>query len=257
MYHRPLPYVGITDFTHPEQVEQMLAIFKKSLAKHQLMVGVMMSYKTLHGLPTKWTKAFPPKESIADIFYSDDTYNCLHYADYKDYSIRLWENLSHVISYGGIGIHALQLDMIWPNPNAIWHSVHSSRKQLEVILQLNTNALAEVGDNPEALVNRLAEYEGIVHRVLLDKSMGRGLGMDVNFLRPFLYALSTKTPWLSLGVAGGLGPKTMHLLGTLPKDFPNLSIDAQGQLRPSGSALDPIDWDMARDYVVQALTIFR
>ncbi len=248
------PYIGITDFFHAEEVQQMLSIFERHQTKYKLMVGVMMSYKTLHGQPTKWTDAFPKKETIAEIFCSDDAYNCLHYADYS-YDPELWNNLTRAISYGGMGIHALQLDMIWPEPNAIWKAVHASRRQIEVILQLNTNALEEVGNSPEDLVKRLADYEGILHRVLLDKSMGRGQGMDANALRPFLDALSKETPWLSLGVAGGLGPKTMHLLGDLPNSYPNLSIDAQGQLRPSGSALDPIDWDMASEYLKKALIV--
>lgn len=254
-----IPYIGITDFTSAEQVKSMLAVFsanKKDTTNRQLMVGVMMSYKTLHGLPTKWTNAFPQKETIANIFYSDDAYNCLHYADYENDPF-LRDSLARAISYGGIGIHAVQLDMVWPDPGHVASGVHASRKQLEVILQLNTNALTEVGDDPEALVERLVDYEGVIHRVLLDKSMGRGRGMDADGLKPFLEALSVRVPWLSLGVAGGLGPKTIHLLKDLPAKYPGLSIDAQGQLRPSGSALDPIDWNMATEYIFKAVAIFN
>jgi hypothetical protein len=58
-----IPYVGITDFTTFEQVKHMLTVFNKNLEQGQsrrLHVGVMMSYKTLHGMETKWTEAFPP-----------------------------------------------------------------------------------------------------------------------------------------------------------------------------------------------------
>ena len=250
------PYIGITDFFTSEEVTRMFRIVKDRNIRRKLMVGVMMSYKTLHDLPTKWKNAFPKKERVADIFYSDEAYNCLHYADYT-IDPQLSNSLALALSYGGIGIHAVQLDMIWPDPGQVASGVHASRKNLEVILQLNTDALNEVNNDPDNLAARLADYEGVIHRVLLDKSGGKGQGMCAALLEPFLDTLSAKTPWLSLGVAGGLGPKTMHLLGNLPSFCPNLSIDAQGQLRPSASALDPIDWSMAADYLEQALDIFE
>jgi hypothetical protein len=83
-----IPYIGITDFMTYEQVEHMLEVFNKHLhlsnqQNRRLHVGVMMNYETLHRLPTKWSKAFPVNESIASIFQSSETMNCLHYADYK------------------------------------------------------------------------------------------------------------------------------------------------------------------------------
>jgi len=36
-----------------------------------------------------------------------------------------------------------------------------------------------------------------------------------------------------------------------------MSIDAQGQLRPSKSALDPIDWSMAEEYLIKALQVLK
>ena len=251
------PYIGITDFTNFAQVEAMLKVFKKHRApwsERKLHVGIMMSRKTLLGLPTKYEKAFPPKEEISNIFGSDETYNCLHYADYeKDPELSM--NLCRAISYGGIGIDALQLDMIWPDPGQVANGVHASRKQIEVILQIGRNAIEEAGDNPEEVVRRLEDYDGVIHRVLLDKSMGKGLGMDAEGLRPFARAIKEKFPNLGLGVAGGLGPETMDLVQPLIEEFPDISIDAQGRLRPSGSALDPIDWGMAGEYFVKALSL--
>ncbi|MFA5934800.1 MAG: hypothetical protein WC827_02885 [Candidatus Paceibacterota bacterium] len=40
-------------------------------------------------------------------------------------------------------------------------------------------------------------------------------------------------------------------------EFPDVSIDAEGKLRPSGSALDPVDWDMAEKYIIEALKLFK
>jgi len=255
----PFPYIGITDFMTFEQVRKMLAVFKTHLrqgSQRLLHVGVMMSYKTLHGIETKWSKAFPAKEAIVDIFTSDDVYNCLHYADY-DHNSDLGNTLARAISHGGIGINAMQLDMIWPDPGQVAHGVHTSRRHIEVILQVGKNAIEEANDDPRVVVQRLEDYEGVIHRVLLDKSMGRGLGMDATALLPFARAIKERFPDLGLTVAGGLGPNTMYLVEPLVSEFPDLSIDAQGKLRPSGNALDPVDWDMAGEYLAKALALLK
>ncbi|MFA5934799.1 MAG: hypothetical protein WC827_02880 [Candidatus Paceibacterota bacterium] len=184
------PYIGITDFMTFEQVKRMLAVFKAHLppqSKRKLHVGVMMSYKTLNDLETKWSKVFPRKEDVCEIFGSKETYNCLHYADYGGNSDYL--DLSYAISFGGTGIHALQLDMIWPDPDDICNGIRDSRKQVEVILQIGKKALEEADNDPEIVVQKLGDYVGIVNRILLDRSMGKGVGMDAEFLLPFTRAI--------------------------------------------------------------------
>lgn len=254
------PYIGITDFTSFEQVTKMLEVFRKhkpAESQRVLHVGVMMSFKTLHGIDTKWSKAFPPKDTVADIFRSndDDVYYCLHYADY-DYDTG-FTDLARGLEYAGPFVHAVQLDMPWPDPGIIASGVHASRKQIEVILQVGKRSIEEANNDPAEVVRRLEDYEGIIHRVLLDKSMGRGLGMDAVSLIPFARAIRNRFPNLGLVAAGGLGPDSMNLVEPLVKEFPDLSIDAQGKLRPSGSALDPIDWNMAGSYLVKALELLK
>lgn len=254
-----VPYIGITDFTNFEQVQSMLNVLQgggHSSSNRMLHVGVMMSFKTLNGIESKWSKTFPPKETIADIFSSDDVYNCLHYADY-DHDSNFFKDLASAIGYGGINIHAVQLDMVWPDPGEVASGVHTSRKQIEVILQVGKNAIEVADNDPSEVVRMLEDYDGVIQRVLLDKSMGRGLGMDATDLIPFARAIKDRFPDLGLVAAGGLGPDTIGLVEPLVKEFPDLSIDAQGKLRPSGSALDPIDWSMAAGYLSKALEMFE
>lgn len=256
------PYVGITDFTSFEQVTRMLEVFRRhrqSDSKRQLHIGVMMSYKTLNCIETKWSKAFPPKETIADIFGltddADDLYYCLHYADY-DHDTK-FTDLACGIEYAGPWVNAVQLDMPWPDPGVVASGVHTSRKQIEVILQVGKRSIEEADDDPAEVVRRLEDYEGVIHRVLLDKSMGRGLGMDAAGLIPFARAIKDRFPNLGLVAAGGLGPESINLVEPLAKELPDLSIDAQEKLRPSGNALDPIDWDMAGAYLAKALGLLK
>ena len=252
------PYIGITDFTNFDQVKEMLKVFtarKPPDSKRKLHVGVMMSYKTLHEIPSKWQDVFPPKETIADIFSSDEAYNCLHYADY-DNNPDFRKSLAKAIAFGGKNIHAVQLDMVWPDPFHIVKGIEASGKNVEVILQIGKNALEEAKNNPRIVTKILSIYDGIIHRVLLDKSMGKGLGMDAAYLIPFAREIQETFPMIGIGAAGGLGPETTHLVEPMIKKFPDLSIDAQGRLRPSGNALDPIDWNMASEYLVKALQLF-
>ncbi len=276
------PYIGITDFTSFEQVQRMLSVFKankRSIAdrrwpihsdmvpwNRRLHVGVMMSYKTLHGLPTKWAASFPPKEKIAEIFGSTETFNCLHYADYEnrpDFA----DSLALAMSFCGPNLHAIQLDMVWPDFTQLGKGYYSGCRSLglnplkvDVILQINSVAMAacvstsKFNTDLDILINRMRHYEDRVHRVLIDKSMGKGIGMNAEELRPLVGGFAEDCRFI-IGVAGGLGPHTMHLVEPLVPHFPYISIDAQGQLRSSGNALDPIEWDRAEQYLIKALEL--
>lgn len=253
------PYIGITDFMNYAQVEAMEAVFESSKPEgstRQLHVGVMMSYKTLNDIETKWSKAFPHREQIVEIFRSRVSYSCLHYADY-DRADDFYQNLALAMCYGGNRLHAVQLDMVWPSPRQISRATQVAGMHPDIILQIGKNAIEACDNDPRKVVERLGCYEGIIHRVLLDKSMGKGLGMDAKGLLPYARAIRDAFPELGIGAAGGLGPSTMGLVRPLIEEFPDLSIDAQGRLRPSGDALDPIDWDMASTYLIKALKMLH
>lgn len=250
------PYIGITDFMTWAQVEQMVSVFRANLqpgSNRLLGVGVMMSYKTLNGIETEWSKAFPPKELVASILGGAGTFNCLHYADYA-HREGFRDDLTRAIYWGGPFINAIQLDMTWPNPNDVQKAVEdSTRYGLEIILQIGRKAFELADNDPDKVLRFVEKYQGIIHRVLLDKSVGRGIPMKVEKLLPFVRAIKKAFPDLGLVVAGGLGPTTTHLVVPIVDEFPDISIDAQGKLRPSGNAMDPIDWNMAGEYLVEAL----
>ncbi len=253
---KPTRYIGITDFTKRTEVEQMQTVFRRHPNSHafSLHVGVMMSYKTLKGIPTEWVNAFPPHEAIADIFGCLGTMNCLHFADREHRtSGEVAESLQEALAWGGSGMNALQLDMVWPCPEALRQVLEGFGRPLEVILQVGAEALAEVSNHPIPFIKRLGTYQGLITHVLLDKSGGRGEGMDAVGLLPFAHAIHTHFPHLGIVAAGGLSSSTMHLVAPLAQAIPDISIDAQGRLRPSGSALDPIDWGLAEQYLVAAL----
>jgi hypothetical protein len=252
------PYISITDFTDRTQTKRMYSKFidiRGEKILHKLGIGVMMSRKTLLGEPTKWANAFPPKEKIASIFMpAPFAVNVLHYADYDE--MDFFNCLTAAIGWCGGNIEAVQLDMIWPDPTAIANAIHASRRNISVILQVGRRCITESADDPIKVVRRLEDYKGIIDGVLFDQSMGEGRLMDANRLLPYLTLAGGHFPFWNLVVAGGLGPDTISEVEPIVKELPHISIDAQGRLRPSHNALDPINWGMAAEYLIEAVDLF-
>lgn len=248
-----MEYIGITDFWTKQQALDMLAVFDKFNKKEnrKLMIGIMMSYKTLNDLPTKWKDIWISKDEIANVFPDHPSaFNTLHYADYD--GIDLLRNLLDATSYCGSHLHAIQLDMIWPEPNDVL-AYRLRYPDVKIVLQINSKAFEQIDNDPAKLVERLSFYEDSVDYVLLDKSGGKGIGMDADFLRPFIHELS-KTK-IKVAVAGGLGPNTLHRVEPLKKEYPFLSMDAQGQLKFNGDPLGMTDYSLAGEYVEKACQI--
>jgi hypothetical protein len=253
----PRPYIGICDFTAPEQSERLLALMPENFS-HDLMVGVMMSRKTLYDIPSQWTTVFPKKETIAGIFVPDlRAMNTIHYADYDVGDARdrsLADTLARVQSYGGPNLDAIQLDMIWPDSTQILR--FRERFNIPIVLQVGGNAMRHCGDDPIRVCQRLALYDKSIEYVLFDKSMGQGKGMDAPLLSVYVEALRSRLPTLMPAVGGGLGPHTMHLVESLTRAYPHISTGMQGQMRSSGDIRFPIEWDRAESAFKQAIALF-
>jgi hypothetical protein len=253
-------YIGITDFPSGDQSLDTLRFFDSlcdtpKMAHCKLMVGVMMSFKTMTGKPSKWTSIWPKKEEIGKIFVDHPrAFNALHYADYNGYTSVA--HLVEAVEWGGPELHAIQLDMIWP-PDVIVKGLKKKHPNIKIVLQINTDALEVVEYNPDLLVEWLRRYDGVVDYALLDKSHGKGVGMEADILLPFLRVIRDRLPDIGLAAAGGLGPYTMHLVEPLIRNIgKDISIDMQGQLRPSGNAEDPICWRRADNALVKAVDMY-
>ncbi len=254
----PFPYIGICDFTSADQVRKMNLVFqehKHPLSQRKLMVGVMASHETMNDRQSKWTGVYPPLSKLPGIFIPDrGLMNTIHYADYV--GIDVLHNLLRLVMACGPNLHALQLDMIWPEPHIIKDFRHK-HPDIQVVLQVSSHSLAMVQEDPGKLVEKLVEYSDAIDYVLMDLSMGRSRPMDAEYFRPFLERISIDLPKLGKAVAGRLGPNTLHLLGGLPVLDPSLSVDAQGQLRKSGNPKDPIELDRCEDYLIKTLQILH
>lgn len=103
------------------------------------------------------------------------------------------------------------------------------------------------------LVEKLNDYHGLADYLIFDLSGGEGRPLSIDYLRSYLRAAREAGFNFGLGVAGGLGPNTLSLVEPLVVEFPNLSIDAESQLR---DANDNLDLNKTQEYLAKAIQLF-
>jgi phosphoribosylanthranilate isomerase len=243
-------FIGITGFTKAREVRAMRAILDSACSPLALGVGVMMSYKTLRGHQTKWSTVFPPPESVKDIFLPGKRlFNVLHYADYD--GVTKPEDLFYAVRCAGPNVHALQLDMIWPDVHVLLRMLKHHYPNLKIIFQLNRKAVEQMDTGPHVIWNisdSLLEYKmhNCLDYILLDMSGGEGKPLNGEVFTEYLSAFAQMfRHGVGFVVAGGLGPESLDLLDPILAEYPQVSIDAQSKLCIGGSALNPTDWENA------------
>lgn len=255
----PWPYVGITGFTEQRQVESALDYFARLGldSTRRLMVGVLVSYKSLTGqtLKAQWQFKYPSPESINDIFMDCPmALNLIHYnskePELADQLVRLMELAPRA--------HGVQLNIAWPNPGEIarFKQVHPDKV---VVLQISERAMSQIGQVLEGgfnydrlgdvrLLNRtVSGYADTVDYFLPDLSGGVGEAMDSAFSGAVV-AGQLQCPNSPLPVvAGGLdGRRLERLVAPILRLCPWVSWDAEGRLF-NGSILD---LERCHDYLV-------
>jgi hypothetical protein len=263
-------YTGVCDVISPDDARAMLAELRESRADpgRRLMVGVMTHPIVLNpglDLPEKVRRAvqseFPTVEELSQGFIDDeDVMNTIHYADLygpdgpwkPGESPEVLKNLESCVEHGGPNLDAIQLDVAWPDPEALIE-FRKRHPDIEIVLQMGKYSFEEDGSIDEAkVVDRLRSYGKSVDHVLLDLSMGKGRRMtdeDVASLKKLMWAIQDSSPDIGLAIAGGLGASTqsnglnesvysMDSLKDIARDFPGISIDAQGGLKPENATRD-------------------
>lgn len=246
-----LPYIGVTDFTSHSQVLEAVACISKKVNR-RLHVGAMISYKTLHGIKTEtgWENIWLKEEGLRNLFQPHPkVFNVLHYADYGKPCLTTSEDLIVACQKAGPYLNGLQLDMIWPHPRLLM-DVKQAFPHLEIIVQISKKAIDELNT---LVINyftyKLRSYLLDASYFLIDYSMGRGEPMDIPFVLRYLRKANETIPFNKLAVGGGLGPETYHPLEEIVELSPSISWDAQGQMRASGNATDPIEMSRVCAYI--------
>lgn len=264
-------YVGICDVLSPEEARAMADELREHRKdpNRKVMIGVMAGHFTLRP-DAEWGEGqravFPTREEMANGFTDDpDVFNTVHFADlYRPREKQtLFEDLELVVEHSGDNLHAVQLDVTWPDVDDV-DKFKDKYPDIVVILQLGKPAFDMVDHDPQKMVDELDKYGDSIDYVLLDLSMGKGRAMQADELLGALRLIRQELPGLGLAVAGGLGPDSVHLLEPIAEEFPDISIDAQGRLKSADAPVDdrghitskvPADLARSEEYIRKSCAI--
>ena len=246
-----VPYIGVTGVLDSAFANVLAQAFPWD-ERRRLMAGVCCSKKMLREGRNRHPYLFPDLQQIPRILSGDPrVLNIIHY--FAEDDLALENELAWLMSLcQSVPLHGFQLNIPWPRPEALqW--VHRQCGRRQIILALDSVALAQEGNDPSRVVSRLQNYGDLIDYVLLDPSRGEGKELDPAWALPFLDAIAADRLGSTLGlvVAGGLGPNTVAPFVRIWERYPNVSCDAQGKLQDPENKLVRVDW--ACDYIYQAL----
>ncbi len=226
------PYVGVTGFMTRSQAEVSLASYSRDLSiPHQLMVGVLVSSKTMRGEPNKWPRRYPKFADIAGIFVNNPkALNLIHYS--TDFPDTIDSQLNYMADeFMGAHLHGFQLNMRWPAVAKLRAFHKDTERKYRIVLQVGGEAMKQCDNDPWEVASMVLQYGNLIDDVLIDPSGGLGRPFDTQKALRYLRAIRDSGLEVNLGIAGGLGPQQMRHLEPIVEEFPHVSFDAEGRLR--------------------------
>ncbi len=230
-------YIGVSGFMRQSEVREALAAFPH--CGRLLMVGVLVSAKTLSGQQNKYPNRYPLVEDIADIFTDDPRcLNLIHYASDEPPTV---ETVRRLYDIGGPNLHGFQFNVAWPHRYVVSLARELAwPRSLRFVFQVKPGGPAP--------------FQGSPTDVLLDASGGNGKPLDVAMAFAELDLLRNELPGVRLGAAGGLCADTVGALVPLLAEHPCLNFDAEGRLR---TVEDNLDMDKVRAYLRASADLVR
>jgi hypothetical protein len=238
------PYVGVTGIMSADEGCSVVALWHEAWKAtgrqptHALMLGALVSEKTLRGKANKYPLRYPPVREIRQLFPCEPgVLNLIHYASDRPPEV---DDIFRLHEIGGPNCHGFQFNCAWPDRIDLV-TLQGHRRDLRFVLQARIPEERHMNTHVPPLA-----WHGVATDILLDASGGRGLPLDVAHARRNLDAIYRN--WSALadhpvrfGVAGGLCAGTVPGLAPLLPEYAGLSIDAEGRLRddaPGGGNLD-------------------
>lgn len=226
-----VPYIGVTGFTGRDEVAQVLQGFPFPPYRRKFMVGVLASRMTFWGLPNKkYPMRYPRPGDIAEIFPDDRrALNLIHYATDERESLA---NQLKLIKehYAGPHCHGFQLNIKWPDMHVL-ELLKKTYPGIVFVLQVGGGAMETVLKSPARIARMISAYDGLADYALLDPSGGEGRAIDPRFAMECLDRLHEIPMRMRLGFAGGLSDDSLPTFAKHLQAYPDLSVDAEGQLR--------------------------
>ena len=259
-------YVGVTGFMDLLEVSECSNAISEARndgddrledLKQLLMVGVLVSSKTLDGKPNKRPGRYPQMPAIKGIFeYCNwpDILNTIHY--HTDDRAGLYDQVCRLVEVADGRLHAIQFNVRWPNHVTL---VRIARRfpWLRIIVQIGHKAIADVTDGEHTFIgDAVRAYREVVDDFLFDPSGGLGRSLDLDAATSYVNSIPQDS--CGRGIAGGFDADSvvrttgaMQAVGTL------LNLDAEGRLRTPKDEGDKMDLTKAKTYVRAAVKAQR
>ena len=158
--------------------------------------------------------------------------------------------------FGGPNLHGFQLNMAWPKGKEI--ARYKSRfPEMQIVLQAGKWSLRDSKESAREMVKQFkkAYSAGLIDYLILDVSGGLGDPLSPQLMLTNLEILTRSNLGVGFTVAGGLSAKNLHLLDPIVARFPDISIDAEGQLRDKED--DHLILPLAKEYTRNAYELFN
>lgn len=248
------PYIGITGFMHQDEVHAALEAFPD--CGRLLMVGVLVSKKTLYWEQNKYPRRYPVHHEAGRIFVADK--RCLNLVHYCSDEPPTWADVQRLLVFAGPNCGGIQFNGAWPARQDIRnHEVSMAMPTVIPNRGIVLQAKASPRLSPALLAAHLNDYRGVVSHVLLDASGGYGKPLDPQLMRLAVKIVHRDAEWIRIGIAGGLCAETLDGLAPIVAEYHDLSIDAEGRLRDAADGGGNLDLDKVRAYLLAAGELFQ
>jgi phosphoribosylanthranilate isomerase len=247
------PYIGITGFINPKQVEETTNMFEKAKLPddYTAMFGILTGPK--HWKAGKQNDRFPDAKNIEKVLEAVPNWALptIHYCDgYERDFPRDPIALLKPLYDKGI-CKGVQLNMTRPTVSGV-DALKEAMPDLQIVYQLSQSESKQ--QRIEEVVSATKEYDSCVDYVLIDPSGGAGLAFDNSHGLNLMNALSAKMN-ATIGIAGGLsGNNVYEKVTNIQEEYKDpFFIDAEGQLlTPKG-----LDMQAVESYVQESCKVFK
>jgi hypothetical protein len=245
-------HVGITGFMTRAEVDAALAALPPGLT---LMIGVLVSEKTLRGERNRWWRRYPRVEDIAGIF-SDDP-RCLNLIHYCADEPPSWEVLCKLVDAGGLELDGFQFNGAYPDEYTLralkdaWPTYYGDKKRppgATVVLQVRPDGGPGTMDRLRDTIDAMPDCD--VH-VLIDGSGGRGIPIHPDVADA--WGMMIRGHFgndVGLAFAGGLDADYLPRIAAEVRSY-GASIDAEGRLRDGDEGGD-LNMEKVQAYLAAA-----
>jgi len=208
---------------------------------------------------TEELDGYPPIEIIRDLFGgASKVANLIRYSPTS--LDDLFGQLQQVESIGGPNFHGIQLNAAWPDRNAVqqWTATRLHLPHHFTILECGPESFAATEGCPHKFAEKVREYKGAIHYVVLDPVGRTDAAFDPEFVLKHLRALHAEPGEIGYVVDGGFTSKTLiELASPILKEFPRVSIQAGSRLRTKHDGTTVLNDDLVGDFVPAAYELMR